>query len=60
MQAIWVHVYCGGVLVGWMAVRDRIARVSVVIEVEQEVPIRLAVDGLSNCCHVVEDNHCIQ
>ena len=43
-----------------MAVRDRIARVSVVIEVEQEVPIRLAVDGLSNCCHVVEDNHCIQ
>ena len=43
-----------------MAVRDRIARVSVVIEVEQEVPIRLAVDGVSNCCHVVEDNHCMQ
>ena len=43
-----------------MVVRDQIARVIVVIEVEQEVPIRLEVDGVSNCCHVVEDNHCMQ
>ena len=35
-------------------------RVSEVIDVEQEVPIWLAVDGVSNCCHVVEDNLSIQ
>ena len=39
--------------------RGRSDGVNVVIEVEQEVPIWLAVGGVSNCCHVVEGNHCM-
>ena len=33
---------------------------SVVIEVEKEVPIWLILIGVYNCCHVVKDNLCIQ
>ena len=35
-------------------------RVSVVMEVDQEVSIWLTVGGVSNCCHVVEVNRCMQ
>ena len=41
-----------------MVVSDRIDRVSVIIEVEQEIAMWLAVGKASNYWNVVEDNHC--
>ena len=48
------------VVCGLVVVRGRSDRISVVIEMDQEVSIWLAVSGVCNYCRVVEDNRSMQ
>ena len=54
------YIQCSSVVNGLMVERYQYHRVSVVIDVEQEVPIWLIVGEVFNIHHVVEDNRCVQ